>query len=67
MTENQRLIFYNALYHNALKLLYAFLEAGYIPDSKMVDTVRTIGRRGEVPKEQLNYLEIIEFHGATLH
>lgn len=67
MTENQKLLFYNVLYFNALKLLFAFLETGYLPDSEMVDAVRTIGKLGAVPEDQLNYLEMIEFHSVTLH
>jgi len=67
MTENQKLLFYNVLYFNALKLLFSFLETGYLPDSEMVNAVRAIGKLGAVPEDQLNYLEMIEFHSVTLH
>lgn len=67
MTENQRLIFYNILYLQCLKLFDAFYNLGHVPTPEIVDLVRTIGERAEIPKEQLANLEIVEFHGATIH
>lgn len=55
------------LYTAMVKLLHLFLQDDYEPDAEMLDLVRTIGKRGEVPQELIDALDVVEFRGATLH
>ena len=61
------LILYNAYFLDLLKLMQSCLQMGKDIPQELIDEAKHYGRLAEVPEEQLNLLEVVNDHGATIH
>lgn len=61
------LILYNIQYLNYIMLISACIDLGKTVPEELIDAARRCGRLAEVPEEQLNWLEMVNHHGATIH
>ena len=48
-------------------LISACIDMGKTVPQELIDDARRCGRLAEVPEEQLNWLEVFNYHGATIH
>ena len=58
---------YNIQYLNYIKLISACIDLGKKVPEELIDSARHCGRLAEVPEEMLNFLEMVNHHGATIH
>ncbi len=60
-------LIYSIYFTGLLNLMEEFLKAGKEVPQELIEEAREIGRRAQVPEEELNALEQIKYHGATIH